>query len=75
MCKPDSGNRQWVAHWKNASARTDQLQMQELAHIDTTHAIEALDDTYEFARQHMEPSKTSGLVIQQAWFMKARKSV
>lgn len=69
----ESHVRQWVANWKNASARIQQLRRQELAHIDTAHAIEALDDAYESARQHSQPSTTSGLVIQQAWFMKGRR--
>lgn len=73
MCEQDPDNLQWVANWRKASIHMDQLQMQELAHIDTARAIEALDDAYESARQHSEPSKTSGLVIQQAWFMKGRR--
>lgn len=73
MCESKPDDRQWIENWAKTSIRLHQLQIQELAQIDTAHAIAALDDAYESARQHSELSTTSGLVIQQSLFMKGRK--
>ncbi|UCD28074.1 MAG: hypothetical protein JSV03_13400 [Planctomycetota bacterium] len=73
MPASESDELNWLAGWKNASARMDQLRKIELACVDVAHAIEILDDAYESARQQIEPVKYSGLVIQQAFFTKGRQ--
>ena len=63
----------WLAGWDATSVRLAQLRRQELAHVDVGAAIEALDDAFESALAHAQPSHTSGLVQQQAWFMRGRR--
>ena len=73
MTNPEQDKQKLLAGWKNAAKRMDQLRRCELENVDVARAIEALDDAFESARQHMEPSITSGLVAQQALFMKGSK--
>ncbi len=61
---------QWIASWRAAAARLERLRAEELARVDVAHAIETLEDAFIAARRHQPPSMTSGLVEQQAWFMK-----
>jgi len=62
--------RAWILGWEAAADRLAELRRRDLAHVDVSRAIEALSDAFESARAHAVPSRTSGLVAQQAWFMR-----
>lgn len=72
MDQERAGDLQWCENWRAASARMEQLRRQDLAHVDVAAAMEALEDAFQAALRHLPPSTTSGLVIQQALFRKAR---
>jgi cytochrome c-type biogenesis protein CcmH/NrfG len=68
-------NYRWVECWRTASPRLEQLRREALATVNVARAIEALEDAFQAALRHLPPSTTSGLVIQQALFRKARKQL
>ena len=65
--------RQWVAGWKRASERIIALKKKDLLCVETSQVIEDLNDAFESALLHAAPSTTSGLVLQQKLFMKAKR--
>ena len=62
--------RQWVAGWKAAGARMEELRREELRHTDTQQSLISLAGAFESCRLHYQPLPTSGLVEQQRWFRK-----
>ena len=64
---------QWLASWKKASARMDALRKDDMTRMQIGDIIEALEEAFQSARRQIEPPKTSGLVEQQAWFMKGSR--
>jgi hypothetical protein len=62
--------RQWVACWKAAGARMEELRREELRHTDTQQSLMSLAGAFESCRLHYQPLPTSGLVEQQRWFRK-----
>ena len=64
---------EWVKCWQRASQRMEQLRREELDRIDLAQVIQALEESYLAARAAMERSTTSGLVEQQALFMRGRQ--
>ena len=72
MSETTSDTSRWIAAWRVAGARLNELRAAELAAVDVAAAIEMLEDAFLAARRHAAPATTSGLVAQQAWFMKSR---
>jgi len=66
--------RQWVAWWKAAGARMEELRREELRHTDTQQSLMSLADAFESCRLHYKPLPTSGFVEQQYWFQKLAKN-
>lgn len=64
--------KKWVEIWKRAGPELERIRLEEVRNTDTTRAILILNDAFESARRIQPASKTSGLVEQQALFMKAR---
>lgn len=62
-----------ITGWDVASRRMADLRRGDVAEVDIAWVIEALNDAFESARMHSIPSATSGLVTQQALFMKGRR--
>ncbi len=65
--------RQWVAGWKRASERILALKKRDIRCVKTSQVIEDLNDAFESALLHADPSTTSGLVLQQRLFKKGKK--
>jgi hypothetical protein len=65
--------RHWVACWKEAGARLEELRREELRHVDTQQSLLSLAGAFESCRLHHKPSPTSGLVEQQYWFRRLAK--
>jgi hypothetical protein len=65
--------RRWVACWKAAGARMEELRRERLRHIDTQQSLMNLADAFESCRIHRQPRPTSGLVEQQRWFRRLAK--
>jgi len=65
--------RQWVACWRRAGARMEELRREELRQVDTMQSLLSLADAFESCRLHYQPLPTSGLIEQQRWFGKLAK--
>jgi hypothetical protein len=65
--------RDWVACWRRAGARMEELRRERLRHIDTRIALMNLADAFESCRLHHPPRPTSGFVEQQRCFRKLPK--
>ncbi len=65
--------RYWVACWKRAGARLEELRREELRHTDTQQSLIALAGAFESCRLHHSASPSSGLVEQQRWFKRLAK--
>jgi hypothetical protein len=66
--------KKWVEIWKRAGPELERIRLEEVRNTDTTRAILILNDAFESARRIQPARKSSGLVEQQALFMKARRS-
>jgi len=66
--------RQWIRNWEAARPVLERLRDEAIRNTDTAAAIEQLSDAFESARRHWMPPATSGLVEQQRWFAKLRRS-
>jgi hypothetical protein len=65
--------KKWVEIWKRAGPELERIRLEEVRGTDTTRAILILNDAFESARLTCSVRNTSGLVEQQALFMKARR--
>ena len=65
--------KKWVEIWKRAGPELERIRLEEVRGTDTTRAILILNDAFESARLTGSVRNTSGLVEQQALFMKARR--
>jgi hypothetical protein len=63
--------RRWVETWKQAAPRLERLRRQELRNLDGRRALAILCGPADYTVPPREARKTSGLVDQQRWFMKA----
>lgn len=62
--------RKWVETWKRAAPELESIRRAELQALDTREAIGQIFGSYVYKG---EPAPTtSGLVEQQAWFMRVR---
>ncbi len=60
--------RDWVACWKRAGARMEELRREQIRNTDTQRSLLHLADAFESCRLHHKPLPTSGFVEQQRWF-------
>ncbi len=67
---PERDLREMVRAWRDAASRLESLRHQRLRHVDTEQGIESLDDAFESALSRGIVSVSSGLVAQQAVFMR-----
>ena len=65
--------RHWVACWKDAGARMEELRREQLRHTDTQQSLMSLAGAFESCRLHYKPLPTSGFVEQQRWFRRLAK--
>ncbi len=66
--------RAWVSAWAVAGPELEQIRAAEGATTSLAIVIEQLEDAFQAAMRHAGPNLSSGLVEQQAWFMKVRQS-
>ena len=64
--------KRYVETWKTTGPILERLRREDVRKADTTQAILVLNDAFKSARIHYPPQPTSGLVEQQAIFMRAR---
>jgi hypothetical protein len=65
--------KRWVRAWQEASEVMEQLRRDELRRIDSLQAISHLCGSADYRVAPRAPKPTSGLIDQQAWFMKAAR--
>jgi len=65
--------RRWVETWRTAGAALEEVRFRELRELDGRRAIALLTGPADYRMEPRKARPTSGLVEQQAWFMKARK--
>ena len=63
--------RRWVRAWAEAGPELEQIRRKELRALDARRAIALLCGPADYWVAPRAPKPTSGLVIQQEWFMKA----
>jgi len=67
--------RKWAANWNRAGRALERIRRRELRALTTRQvqaAMRQLSDVFEDALRRFPPRETSGLVEQQAWFMRLR---
>jgi hypothetical protein len=65
--------RQWMDTWRRAGAELEVIRRAEIESIDTLEAIRQIFG--DGGSMHLEPGPpTSGLVEQQAWFARIRRT-
>lgn len=65
--------RAWIENWERLGPKLDALRLEKLRSVNTAEAIESLQSAYRSARLHCPSRRSSGLVEQQRWFMRARR--
>ena len=65
--------RRWVETWRTAGAALEAVRVRELRELDGQRAIALLTGPADYRVEPRKFRSSSGLVEQQAWFMKARK--
>ena len=63
--------QRWVETWKRAGVELERIRRKELRELDTRRTIALLCGPADYSQPPRAPKPTSGLVEQQAWFMKA----
>ena len=63
----------WLASRALAFERMEQLRNDRARTVPLSDIFEALEEAFLAARRLAGPSTSSGLVAQQAWFMKGRR--
>jgi hypothetical protein len=66
--------KQWVQAWESAGAEMERLRRKELRSLDVARAISLLCGPADYRVEPRAPKPTSGLIEQQRWFMKFRRS-
>lgn len=64
--------KRYVETWKTTGPILERLRREDVRNANTSESILAFNDAFESARIHYPPRPTSGLVEQQAIFMRAR---
>jgi hypothetical protein len=64
--------RKWVETWQRAAPELERIYRAELQAIDTQEAIRQIFGSYVYSAA--PAPATSGLVEQQAWFMRMREA-
>ena len=67
--------KRWVRSWAETGALMDQLRRESLRKTDTVESLQRLAGAFESARHMGRPRLSSGLVIQQALFVKCRPAL
>ncbi len=65
--------KRWVEAWKKAGPELEHLKREELRRLDPVRGIEPLCFEADYTAPPRAPRKSSGLVDQQRWFMKAAR--
>ena len=64
--------KKWVDTWKSAGSALEKIKQEELRKSDYSENRHIINEMLQWACDHAEPRKTSGLVEQQRYFMKLK---
>jgi len=73
MATTRAEQRRWMQQWREAAIMLDELKRDELANLSERDAWRQIEAVLTLAPHYRRLSRTSGLVKQQAWFMKFMK--
>jgi len=73
MATTPAEQRRWMEQRREAANALDEVRRDELANLTEREAWRKIEAVLSLARHYRRPSRTSGLVEQQAWFMKLKK--
>jgi hypothetical protein len=65
----------WIQCWKQAGVQLEQIRQVELHSMSTCQALLNLSGAFESCRRHFSPKPYSGLIEQQAWFKKYKRTL
>ena len=66
--------KRWVQVWKEAGEVLERLRRDDLRRLDGYRAVARLCGPAGYRESPRAPKPSSGLIDQQRWFMKARRS-
>jgi hypothetical protein len=69
-----AAGRRWVAAWRAAGPELDRIRRDELRRVDPFKAIALLCGPGDYRIPPRAPKPVSGLVEQQRWFARLRRS-
>lgn len=64
---------QWMQAWRSAGEALARVRREELRALDGTKALALLTGPADYHQEPRKPRRSSGLIEQQRWFMKARR--
>jgi hypothetical protein len=73
MATTRAEQRRWMQQWREAAIMLDEVKRDELANLSERDAWRQIEAVLSLAPHYRRLSRTSGLVKQQAWFMKFMK--
>ena len=63
----------WMQAWRSAGEALARVRREELRALDGKQALSLLTGPDDYHLEPRKPRKSSGLIEQQRWFMKARR--
>jgi hypothetical protein len=73
MATTPAEQRRWMRQWRRAAIALDEVKRDELANLTDTAAWAQIESLLSLAPHYNRLRRTSGLVKQQAWFLKFHK--
>jgi hypothetical protein len=74
MATTPAAQRRWMQQWREAAIMLDEVKRYELANLTQRDAWRQIEDLLSLVPHFGRLSRTSGLVQQQAWFHKRKRT-
>ncbi len=73
LATTNSERRRWMQQWREAAVALDEVKRDELVNLTERAAWRQIESLLSLGAHYRHPSRTSGLVKQQAWFHKRNR--